>query len=142
MVVDFDGESGSLRWRRRNSCARVFHKIGILASFWLPPILTCCCGRCAPGYGEFLAKPLDYDEFMETLCGSIIAGRPPRPSEELGKFCPFLAPRGGVGTTILAVHLAMFLVRGFAKKVLLIDNHAQLGHVALYLGMDGSQPSL
>ena len=32
----------------------------------------------------------------------------------------------------------MFLVRGFGKKVLLIDNHAQLGHVALYLGMDGS----
>ena len=32
----------------------------------------------------------------------------------------------------------MFLVRGFAKRVLLIDNHAQLGHVVLYLGMDGS----
>ncbi len=32
----------------------------------------------------------------------------------------------------------MFLVRGLGKKVLLIDNHAQLGHVVLYLGMDGS----
>ena len=41
------------------------------------------------------------------------------------------------GTTTLAVHLAMFLI-GLGKKVLLIDNHAQLGHVVLYLGMDGS----
>jgi pilus assembly protein CpaE len=43
-----------------------------------------------------------------------------------------------VGTTTLAVHLAMFLVRNQGKKVLLIDNHPQLGHVVLYLGMDGS----
>jgi pilus assembly protein CpaE len=32
----------------------------------------------------------------------------------------------------------MFLVRGFGKKVLLIDNHPQLGHVCLYLGLDGN----
>lgn len=36
------------------------------------------------------------------------------------------------------MHLAVFLVKGFGKKVLLIDNHAQLGHTVLYLGMDGS----
>src|SRR5208283_1576903 len=32
-----------------------------------------------------------------------------------------------------------YLIWGYGKKVLLVDNHAQLGHVALYLGMDGSQ---
>jgi pilus assembly protein CpaE len=56
----------------------------------------------------------------------------------LGKILAFFGAKGGVGTTTLAVHLAIFLVVGFKKKVLLIDNHAQLGHVVLYLGMDGS----
>ena len=55
-----------------------------------------------------------------------------------GKILSFFGAKGGVGTTTLAVHLAMFLVRNQGKKVLLIDNHAQLGHVVLYLGMDGS----
>jgi pilus assembly protein CpaE len=32
----------------------------------------------------------------------------------------------------------MFLVSVCRKKVLLIDNHAQLGHVCLYLGLDGN----
>ena len=32
----------------------------------------------------------------------------------------------------------MYIIWGYGKKVLLVDNHAQLGHVALYLGMDGS----
>jgi pilus assembly protein CpaE len=91
------------------------------------------------GYSEFLSKPFDVDEYTDTLTRldhrwSSIAGR----RQNLGKILSFFGAKGGVGTTTLAVHLAMFLVRSFGKKVLLIDNHAQLGHVVLYLGMDGS----
>ena len=77
---------------------------------------------------------------METLIAARPSlGRRLRPvPRNSGKILSFFGAKGGVGTTTLAVHLAMFLVRGFGKKVLLIDNHAQLGHVALYLGMDGS----
>jgi pilus assembly protein CpaE len=40
---------------------------------------------------------------------------------------------------MLAVHLAIFLVRQHGKKVLLIDHKQQLGHVALYLGLKDTQ---
>jgi len=40
---------------------------------------------------------------------------------------------------VLAVHLAIFLVRQHGKKVLLIDHKQQLGHVALYLGLKDTQ---
>jgi len=91
------------------------------------------------GYSEFLGKPFDSDEFTDALTRldhrwSASIARP----HNSGKIISFFGAKGGVGTTTLAVHLAMFLVRGLGKKVLLIDNHAQLGHVVLYLGMDGS----
>jgi pilus assembly protein CpaE len=47
--------------------------------------------------------------------------------------------KGGVGTTMLAVHLATHLVRQHGKKTLLIDYKPQLGHVALYLGLKDTQ---
>ena len=49
-----------------------------------------------------------------------------------------LGAKGGVGTTTLAVHLATFLVESCKKKVLLIDNQSQFGHVCIYLGLDGT----
>ena len=53
------------------------------------------------------------------------------------RFCPFLARKAES-----ARPRWRFIWRCFwcalGKKVLLIDNHAQLGHVVLYLGMDGS----
>ncbi len=55
-----------------------------------------------------------------------------------GTILAFLGAKGGVGTTTLAVHLASFLVESFKKKVLLIDNQSQFGHVCIYLGLDGS----
>jgi pilus assembly protein CpaE len=51
----------------------------------------------------------------------------------------FFGAKGGVGTTILAVHLATHLVRQHGKKTLLIDHKQQLGHVALYLGLKEAQ---
>ncbi len=55
-----------------------------------------------------------------------------------GSVLTFLGAKGGVGTTTLAVHFAIYLAQYHKKKVLLIDNHPQLGHVSVYLGIDGS----
>lgn len=55
-----------------------------------------------------------------------------------GSVLTFFGAKGGVGTTTLAVHVAMYLVQCHKKKTLLIDNHPELGHVCVYLGIDGS----
>jgi pilus assembly protein CpaE len=56
-----------------------------------------------------------------------------------GSVLTFFGAKGGVGTTTLAVHVAMYLVQCHHKKTLLIDNHPQLGHACIYLGIDGSR---
>jgi len=91
------------------------------------------------GCSEYLTKPLS----IEALCESLTRLRDRLKSTEaapktLGKTLAFLGCRGGAGCTTLAVHLAMFLCRPFGKKVLIADQHRQLGHVGLYLGLDGA----
>jgi pilus assembly protein CpaE len=137
-VVDFDKDPELAL--QTAECLRhsFYHKIAILAlSSTTDPDLLLRAMRA--GYSEFLGKPFDSDEFTDALTRldqrwSASVARP----HNSGKILSFFGAKGGVGTTTLAVHLAMFLVRGLGKKVLLIDNHAQLGHVVLYLGMDGS----
>ena len=137
-VVDFDGDPELALQTAECLRQSFYHKIAILAlSSTIDPDLLLRAMRA--GYSEFLGKPFDSDEFTDTLTRldhrwSASVARP----QNSGKILSFFGAKGGVGTTTLAVHLAMFLVRGLGKKVLLIDNHAQLGHVVLYLGMDGS----
>ena len=137
-VVDFDKDPELALETAEFLRQSFYHKIAILAlSSTADPDLLLRAMRA--GYSEFLAKPFDSDEFTDTLTRldqrwSATIGRP----QNSGKILSFFGAKGGVGTTTLAVHLAMFLVKGFGKKVLLIDNHPQLGHVVLYLGMDGS----
>src|ERR1700761_7782929 len=138
-VVDFD-EDPRLALQTAE-CLRqsFFHKIAILAfSSTNDPDLLLRAMRA--GYSGFLARPFDSGQFLETLeefdhRWSTTISRP----QNSGKILSFFGAKGGVGTTTLAVHLAMYLVSTSARKVLLIDNHPQLGHVSLYLGMDGSQ---
>ncbi len=56
-----------------------------------------------------------------------------------GKILSFYGVKGGVGTTTMAVHLAVYLVQKHRKKVLLIDHKHELGHVALHLGLKQSR---
>jgi pilus assembly protein CpaE len=56
-----------------------------------------------------------------------------------GHIISFFGAKGGVGTTTIAVNLAYFLVHQHSKRVLVIDNHAEFGHVCLYLGLDGAR---
>jgi pilus assembly protein CpaE len=137
-VIDFDNDPTQAL--ETAECLRLsfYHKIAILAlsSTTDPDLLL---GAMRAGYSEFLAKPFDRDEF--TACLTRLDNRwsaTTAHSFKSGKILSFFGAKGGVGTTTLAVHLAMYLARGPGKKVLLVDNHAQLGHVALYLGMDGS----
>jgi pilus assembly protein CpaE len=137
-VVDFDKDPELALATAECLRHSFYHKVAILAlsSTTDPDRLL---GAMRAGYSEFLGKPFNSDEFIDALTRLDYrwTANVSRPANS-GKILSFFGAKGGVGTTTLAVHLAMYLVRGLGKKVLLIDNHAQLGHVVLYLGMDGS----
>lgn len=92
------------------------------------------------GCSEFLHKPLTADAMTQTLehMEQGWAQAMSRPSIA-GSLVSFFGSKGGVGTTTLAVHLASYLVQCHGKRVLLIDNRPELGHVCVYLGLDGSR---
>jgi len=92
------------------------------------------------GCNEFIGGGFDEADFSEMLVRlyqqwSAKSAR----NNALGDVVTFFGAKGGVGTTTLAVHLAMYLVLCHQKKTLLIDNHPQLGHACIYLGIDGSR---
>ncbi len=91
------------------------------------------------GCSEFLEKPIAPARFQATLQDiqnrllSSIA-----PMGTRGQVISLFGAKGGVGTTTLSVHLATCLAKVHGKKVLLVDQHHQLGHVCLYLGIKDS----
>jgi len=92
------------------------------------------------GCTEFLHKPFHRDALNDTLNRldrqwSAAAA----PAHARGSILTFLGSKGGVGTTTLAVHMAMYLVQSHKKRTLLIDHHPELGHACVYLGIDGSK---
>jgi pilus assembly protein CpaE len=92
------------------------------------------------GCNEFIGGELDEAAFSEMLVRLYKqwSSKTSRNSA-LGEVVTFFGAKGGVGTTTLAVHLAMYLVLCHQKKTLLIDSHPQMGHACIYLGIDGSR---
>ena len=92
------------------------------------------------GCTEFLEREASDDTILDTL------ERLEKPDTSAmrtgianGSILSFFGAKGGVGTTTLAVHLATYLVKLHKKRVLLVDLHPELGHVCVYLGLDGSR---
>jgi pilus assembly protein CpaE len=91
------------------------------------------------GCDDFLAMPVDkallaeaLKRFQKVLLSDSL------PPLGKGKVISVCGVKGGVGTTTMAVHFAMHLVRKHSKKVLLIDHKHELGHIALHLGLKES----
>lgn len=134
-VIDFDKDRASAV-QTANSIHSMFRgrTTLIAASEQADPTLIVEAMRA--GCSEYLAKPLSVEgvcESLTRLCGRI---QGVKDAKQTGKTIVFLGCRGGAGTTTLAVHLGSFLARAFSKKVLIVDEHQHLGHVALYLGQD------
>lgn len=94
--------------------------------------------RC--GCTEFLSKSFTSDdliEMLERLNHQRISV--PLRSVASGTVLSFFGAKGGVGSTTLAVHLALYLQECHGKRTLLVDNHSELGHVCIYLGLDGTR---
>lgn len=138
-LVDFDKDQERALETVRYLDQYFYGRIAIVAlSSIEDPGLTLQAMRA--GCNEFLSKPFQLAQFETTLKRlntrwTTTLGRTPRS----GNVLSFFATKGGVGATTLAVHLGMFLVQCHKKKTLVIDNHRQLGHVCLYLGIDGNR---
>ncbi len=91
------------------------------------------------GCAEFLPKPLQAEDFRQAFKRIANRWSASVAPKSAGQVLSFFGSKGGVGTTTLAIHVASFLVQAHKKKTLLIDNHPQLGHVCLYLGIDGTK---
>jgi len=89
------------------------------------------------GFTDLLASPLDTGELADAL--SRIAQRWPQTdgqTKNTANILSFFGAKGGVGTSTLVVHLAVYLAMFHQKKTLLIDHHPELGHACLYLGIE------
>ena len=92
------------------------------------------------GCTEFLTKPIEVTDLTASLNRFHASMAVDTHAQAgIGRVIAFFGAKGGVGTTMLAVHLATHLVRQHGKKTLLIDHKQQLGHVALYLGLKDTQ---
>jgi pilus assembly protein CpaE len=92
------------------------------------------------GCSEFVTNSITQQEFAELL-QRLNAQRNVSSARHgnTGSVLSFFGAKGGVGSTTLAVHLAFYLASVHHKKTLLIDNHTELGHVCVYLGVDGTR---
>jgi pilus assembly protein CpaE len=93
------------------------------------------------GCSEFLDKPVSAARLQETLqrIQNRLQASRTTPGSRRGQVITFFGAKGGVGTTALAVHVAISLASKHGKKTLLVDHHHQLGHVCLYLGLKESK---
>ncbi len=92
------------------------------------------------GCKEFLVKPFQPRVMLDAvsrLQADYMAAT--SRSASLGTLLSFMGAKGGVGTTTLALHNAVYLAQIHKKRVLLVDTRPELGHVAVYLGLDGSK---
>jgi pilus assembly protein CpaE len=138
-LIDFDRDP-ELALQTTERLNQIFLKkisiVGIRAQLDAGILLRAVRNGCT----EFLTKPIDPADLVAALNRfHTVMAVDPHAQSGIGRVIAFFGAKGGVGTTMLAVHIAMHLVRQHGKKTLLIDHKQQLGHVALYLGLKDTQ---
>ena len=91
------------------------------------------------GCVEYLSKPVEPEQLSQALVRLRVRCTSSRESQPTGRLLAFLGARGGAGATTIAIHLASFLAQLCGKKTLIVDQQRQLGHVALYMGLQPSK---
>jgi pilus assembly protein CpaE len=138
-LVDFDRDP-SLALKTTERLRQIFLKkisiVGVAAQLEAGILLRAMRSGCT----EFLTKPLAADDLATSLARfHADMAIDPLATSGLGRVIAFFGAKGGVGTSMLAVHLATHIVKQHGKKTLLVDHKQQLGHIALYLGLKDTQ---
>lgn len=137
-LIDFDADPVlALRTVERlgHIFARKISMVAVGTDLPAPLLLQAIRSGCV----EYLARPINPDELAGALrrFEQFMSVAPPE-SNSTGRVMAFFGAKGGVGNTTLAVHLATHLALTHKRKTLLIDHKHQLGHVALYLGLQNT----
>ena len=85
------------------------------------------------GVAEYLSKPLTRDN-VARLFGARVAGLSDRPSQRAGHVVAVCGVRGGVGTTTVAINLALQVAETTKSHVGILDLHLRTGTAATMLG--------
>ena len=86
------------------------------------------------GVREFLTQPID-PMVLRDMLERLVKQRG-MPHSEMEKLLVVSGAKGGVGTTTVAVNLAVQLARGAGKRVVLLDLGHPLGHASLLLDLE------
>lgn len=84
------------------------------------------------GVSEYLTKPLTRDN-VARLFGARVAGLSDRPSQRAGHVVAVCGVRGGVGTTTVAINLALQVAETTHSHVGILDLHLRAGTAATML---------
>lgn len=90
------------------------------------------------GADDYLTKPIHPDELTSHVEAVLLRSARRRTDEQpqvRAEIIGFLGSKGGVGSTTLAVNVAVALSRGSAKKVLLADMRSGLSTTSMQLGL-------
>jgi pilus assembly protein CpaE len=138
-IVDFDRDRLSAA-----QTAKLIHEtFPETTIFWLS---SGCAPDPAPkhileamqsGCSDYLMKPVIKFRVMEALADLQFRGSRPRAVKK-GRLYTFMGSKGGTGVTALSTHLGVYAARQGAKT-LLIDQHPDIGHVAVRLGQGEHQ---
>ena len=92
------------------------------------------------GCCEFLTLPLQTAALLE-LFERLDKRKSSTQSRQTqtGSIISFFGAKGGVGVTTIATHFAVYLAECYQKRTLLIDGRPELGHVAIYLGINSDR---
>ena len=86
------------------------------------------------GVSHYIVKPMTAQLLAKALIGAPgLEGSPI--SRKLGKVVAVIGSRGGVGTTTLAIHLALHLANQQSRRVMLLDLDLHTGDCALALSL-------
>jgi pilus assembly protein CpaE len=87
------------------------------------------------GVAEYVAKPLTRDIAARVFGPYLMGGEAGATSQRGGQLVSVCGARGGVGTTTVAVQLALELAEVSRGHVVLLDLHLRSGTTALMLGL-------